>query len=126
MSSLLQQARLYKDLNRQVKAVLDSQMAEHCQVSCVRNGQLVILTPTPVWRNRLMLLSSSLLSSLRNNGHPGLAGIEVKISPLQSDEKQEKQPRSLSPAAKTSLARFAESCQDPSLRAIARRLADSD
>ena len=31
---LLQQARLYQKLDRQLKAELDSEMSEHCQVAC--------------------------------------------------------------------------------------------
>ncbi len=123
---LLQQARLYQKLDRQLKAELDLQMAEHCQVACIRGGRLLVLTPTPVWRTRLVLLSSGLLSRLRNKGHLGLTGIDIKVSPLLPREELEKRPRKLSPAAKTSLSRFAESCSDESLQAIAKRMAGSD
>lgn len=119
---LLQQARLYQKLDRQLKAELDAPMAGHCQVACVRGGRLLVLTPTPVWRTRLMLLSSGLLSRLRNSGHPGLIGIDVKVSPLLPRDEPRKEPRTLSPAAKTSLSRFADTCSDESLQAIARRM----
>ena len=123
---LLQQARLYQKLDRQLKAELDSHMARHCQVACVRSGRLLVLTPTPVWRTRLMLLSSGLLSRLRNKGHPGLTGIDIKVSPLLSHEEIEKRPRTLSPAAKESLSRFAETCSNESLKAIAKRMSESE
>ena len=121
---LLQHARLYQKLDKQLKAELDPEMAGHCQVACVRGGRLLILTPTPVWRTRLMLLSSGLLSRLRNKGHPGLTGIDVKVSPLLSHDAAEKKPRTLSPAARESLARFAETCPDESLKAIAKRMSE--
>jgi len=121
---LLQQARLYQKLDKQLKAELDSEMAGHCQVACMRGGRLLVLTPTPVWRTRLMLLSSGLLSRLRNKGYPGLTGIDIKVSPLLSHDAPEKRPRTLSPAAKETLSRFAESCQDESLKAIAKKMLD--
>ena len=123
---LLQQARHYQKLDRQLKSELDPQMAEHCQVACITGGRLLVLTPTPVWRTRLMLLSSKLLSRLRNKGYPGLAGIDIRISPLFPREDFEKKPGSLSSAARTSLSRFADACPDESLRAIARRMSESN
>jgi len=125
LCDLLQQARHYQKLDRQLKTGLDPQMAEHCQVACIRGGRLLVLTPTPVWRTRLMLLSSELLSRLRNQGYPGLADIDIKVSPLVPREDFEKKPRELSSAARTSLSRFADACPDESLRAIARRMSDS-
>ncbi len=124
LSGLLQQALLYQKLDRQLKTEVDSQMADHCQVACVRGGRLLILTPTPVWRTRLILLSSGLLSRLRNKGHPGLTGIDIKVSPLLPREVPEKRPRTLSPAAKKTLSRFAETCSDESLKAIAKRMSE--
>jgi len=121
---LLQQARHYQKLDKQLKSELDPEMAAHCQVACVSGGRLLILTPTPVWRTRLMLLSSGLLSRLRNKGHPGLTGIDIKISPLLSPDEPEKPPRTLSPAARETLSRFAETCPDESLKAIAKQMLD--
>jgi len=123
---LLKQARLHQKLDQLLKSELDSQMAEHCQVACVRNGRLLIFTPTPVWRTRLVLLSSGLLSRLRNKGYPGLTGIDVKVSPLLSDVDEIKKPKTLSPAAKKSLSRFAAACPDETLQAIAKRMAETE
>ena len=121
---LLQQARLYQKLDRQFKSELDPEMAAHCQVACLRNGRLLVLTPTPVWRTRLTLLSSALLSRLRNKGHPAMTGIDIKVSPLLSHDVPDKQPQELSAAARETLSRFAENCPDEKLRAIAKRMTD--
>ena len=123
---LLKQARLHQKLDQLLKSELDSKMAEHCQVACVRNGRLLIFPPTPVWRTRLVLLSSGLLSRLRNKGYPGLTGIDVKVSPLINNVDVVKKPKNLTSAAKLSLSRFADACPDETLQAIAKRMAETE
>ena len=69
-------------LNRIVQQKLDPQLKKHCRVANLREGILILSTPSPAFGNLLRFEKISLLTSLRTD--PSLChlkAIEIKVQP---------------------------------------------
>lgn len=73
-----------KQLDKIVKAKLSKKLQSHCRVINFRDSRLVLAADSSSWATRLKFEQSNLLSQLREDGFPGLTGIEILVSEAKS------------------------------------------
>lgn len=78
---ILKRARALERLNRRVCALLDADLARHCQVANLREGQLIFACDSASCATRLRMESSRLLEQLHAMGFEETEEIVVKMTP---------------------------------------------
>jgi hypothetical protein len=73
-----------KQLDKIVKAKLNKKLHVHCRVVNYRDNRLILAADSSSWATRLKFETPHLLSKLREDGFPHLAGIDVMVSESSS------------------------------------------
>ena len=107
LGSLLQRARWLLQLQRLLQSVVDPDLAERFQVANLRQGRLILVTPSAAWATRLRMQASSLIATLHDAGIDNLRAVEVRVSPLAEQPRVHRRERRLSAAAVTALDQMA-------------------
>jgi hypothetical protein len=122
-SSLAAQVRQLTVIERQVRACLPADLAEHCQVAGIGDDCLRLATDSPAWAARLRFQGPQLLKQLTHQGLTTLRTVQVRIIPLVAKPT----PTSHKPHMGTETARLleqtAKAIEDPGLAQALRRLA---
>lgn len=70
------------ELTQQVTKYLPMAMHDHCWVTALDEGQLTVVTDSPVWASKLRYLSRDLISKLRQEKSlPAVSFINIKVAP---------------------------------------------
>lgn len=112
-------------LERAIRTSLPLDCHEHFNVSGIRDGQLVILSDSPVWQTRLRMYSHNMLEALEQ--HTGIKLHRVKIrlsSPKRVIEEPPPPRRILSQNSANILQQTARSVSDDALQAALLRLSE--
>jgi hypothetical protein len=72
-----------KQLDKIVKAKLNKKLHVHCRVVNYRDNRLILAADSSSWATRLKFEVPNLLSKLREDGFPGLSGIDIIVSEPQ-------------------------------------------
>ncbi len=77
---LLDNLAKINQLDQIVKAKLNKKLAAHCRIVNYRDNRLIVAVDSASWATRLKFELPELLSSLRNDGFPGLKAIDLMVS----------------------------------------------
>jgi hypothetical protein len=120
-----------EDLNQRVAAYLDKNIAEYCQVANLLGNKLVILAANGSIATQLRFQVSDLLRKFKQDPklrhilqieskvHPGFS----RHAPQQSTPSKGKKMPPLSAGSAEIMNEFAETLEDPKLKAVMKRIA---
>jgi len=86
IASLLQKSNYQKNTSMitQLDAVLQAYLQRHqikgCRIGNIKQGNLIIESPTSLWLQRLQFMQSDLLSELRLH-QPSIMKVKIKVNP---------------------------------------------
>lgn len=112
LGRLLAVARRLDRLDRELQALLDPGMAGQVRAAALRDGALLLITPSATLATRLRLDAAHLVRALQAAGERAVTALEVRVAPLPQGHAETRQPRALSPAAREVFERFAEERKD--------------
>lgn len=81
LGGLLRRASLLAQLQNVLAGSLHPDLAANLQVANVRDGCLILATPSPAWATRLRMQSRQVLEILRGVGLSDVDRVEVRIVP---------------------------------------------
>lgn len=116
LGRVIERALLLDALDRQLRHCLPSALADHCRLGNVRDGTLVFLVGSPVWKAKLRLHADDLLEAARAAGLPARE-LVLKVATMQPAPPDAAPRLPLSRAARDALRAAAETIKDPELRA---------
>lgn len=122
-SSLTAQVRQLAVIERQVRACLPADLAEHCQVAGIGDGCLRLATDSPAWAARLRFQGPRLLKQLTHQGLTALRTVQVRIIPLAAKPAPPSRKPHLANENAQLLEQTAKAIDDPGLAQALRRLA---
>ncbi len=125
-----QQAEIVRQLNTELRQILQLEMLTFCKVNQVSHGRIQILCSSASWATRLKMQSADILTRFRRNVLPDCMGIDIEVNPnldlryQQADVKATAAPaeRQISEQAASYLLASAENA-DPLLAEKLRKLA---
>lgn len=85
LQSMVNKAESLIKLNQAVLKKLGPNLSPHCRVTNLRDGILILTTPSPAWGHTLRFSELELLSTLR--AYPewcGLKAIQSRVRPLET------------------------------------------
>lgn len=126
VADLITRARQLARLNRQIQAILDQPLTDHCQVARCEDNVLVLSSDSPVWAARLRYYIPTLLLQLKQNipALQGLKDIKIVVHPTAPPPAEAPQSeRKISSKAAESISAMAQTVDNPGLRAALERLA---
>lgn len=106
LHALLQQSAHWRQLDATIKAMLPANLHKHFAISCIENGDLMVLASNNMAASRLRMMLPSLVPKLQSIDST-ILGVRVKIKPQQTPAEKTKQA-ALSPAAQSACADAAE------------------
>lgn len=121
--SLTAQVRQLAVIERQVRACLPAELAEHCQVAGIVDGCLRLATDSPAWAARLRFQGPSLVKQLTTQGMAALRTVQVRIIPLVAKPTSPSRKPHMATENAQLLEQTAKSIDDPGLAQALRRLA---
>ncbi len=113
--SLIDRARALAALDKRLRQSLPEPLASQCRLANVREGRLVFLASSPLWRTRLRLEASSLLAAASEAGVPAFE-LTVKVAPMLTVPPEQASHSPVTPAAAAALREAALQATDPELR----------
>jgi hypothetical protein len=131
LRSLYAKIKVLEDLNQRVTTYLDKNIAEYCQVANLLGNKLVILAANGSIATQLRFQVSDLLRKFKQDPklrhilkieskvHPGFS----RHTPLQSIPSTAKKMPLLSAGSAEIMNEFAETLEDPKLKAVMKRIA---
>ena len=111
LSALLAVARRLDRIDRQLQARLDPGMARQLRAAALRDGELLLITPSATLATRLRLDAEHLVRALQAAGETSVTRLAVRVAPLPVAQEESRRPRPLSPAAQEVFERFAADTQ---------------
>lgn len=123
-AGLVERALWLEALDHTLRQCLPSSLSQHCRLGNVREGTLVFLVGSPVWKAKLRLHADLLLERARAAGLPARE-LLVKVATVQSVSPDRTPPPPLTQAARDALREAAESVADPEIRARLRNMASA-
>ena len=108
VGKLLSQARAMSALEQQLARLLDAGMADLVRVATIRNGTLVLVTPSAALASRLKMDQASILKSLNSAAGLRLSSLQVRTAPIPRSQEETRKPRKAPPAAREVFERFKE------------------
>jgi len=88
LSRFIKKIEQLSKLNQAVKQQLDPTLARQCQVANLRNGMLILTTPSSIWGHQLRFQEMELLSALRATPEwCGLTSIQSRVVPISSTQR---------------------------------------
>jgi hypothetical protein len=122
LASVIERARSLDALDRKLRQSLPAAVAAHVRLGNVRDGRLVFLVDSPVWKAKLRLYVDVLRDAAAAAGLQA-SGLTVKVATMQPVP-PDAAPRSpLTPTARDNLRAAAAAVADPELRDQLLRLA---
>ena len=124
LSALARSCHRRQRLDERFNAIVDQPIAAHVQVASAEDGILTLAADTPVWGHRIRYLAPSVLEQLRSVD-ASLLDVKIIVRPIRAEPTApEIQPRraSLSASSASLLSGVANSCDNPRLASILRRL----
>lgn len=115
LSRLVDRAHALEALDRRLRQSLPGNIANQCRLANVRDGRLVFLVNSPVWKARLRLHAEALMASAAAAGLPARELI-VKVAPMLTVPPEQASHSPLTPAAAAALRDAALQATDPELR----------
>jgi hypothetical protein len=106
LGELLAVARRLDQLNRKLENLLDPGMGAQVRAAGLREGRLVLVTPSATLATRLRLDAAQIAETLRANGERGVEEIAVRVAPLPQAEPAQRRARDLPSAAQELFERF--------------------
>ena len=123
---LIRHARHIEGLGRDIHALLEPPLQEHCRLTNVKDGTLVLHADSSAWAARLRFQMPAVLRQLRQ--HPaftGVSGFRVRVAPLQrAAPVAPSSPRELSQETVSLIRSSADTVGDLRLKLALQRLAD--
>lgn len=118
------QARRLVEIERQVRACLPQDLAEHCQVAGIRDGCLHLFADSPAWAARLRFQEPQIIQAWRRHGSGELRKTQVRVLPqAQSPRDPVTRKLTLTAANVQLLEQTARGIADSRLAQALRRLA---
>jgi hypothetical protein len=111
LGGLLAVARRLDGVDRQLQALLDPGMAGQVRAAALRDGELLLVTPSATLATRLRLDAEHLVRALQAAGERSVTTLAVRVAPLPTVHTEPRKPRPLSPAARELFARFEADAQ---------------
>lgn len=112
LGSLMARARRLQKLDRQLESVLGPELAERVRAAALRDGCLVVVTPSAALATRLRMDRESLLRALGHASREPIRELQVRVAPLSGWQPEPRKRRRLPESARQSLQRFAEDTGD--------------
>jgi len=119
---LIERAMLLQALDRRLRQSLPEPLASHVRLGNLRDGRLVFLADSPLWRERLRLHAGVLLDTARAAGIPATT-VVVKVATMRPVPPDVAPPAHLSQAAREVLLAAAAATRDEELKSHLLRLA---
>lgn len=116
LGRLVERALWLDALDRKLRHCLPPALADHCRLGNVRDGTLVFLVGSPVWKAKLRLHADDLLEAARAAGLPARE-LVLKVATMQPVPPDAAPRLPLSQSARDALRATAETITDPELRA---------
>jgi hypothetical protein len=122
LGSVVERARMLEALDRQLRQSLPPALAPHVRLGNVRDGRLVFLVTSPVWKAKLRLYADALRAAAVAAGLQP-TGMTVKVATMLPVPPAAASRTPLSPTARETLRAAAENIADPELREQLLRMA---
>ncbi len=122
LGSVVERARMLDALDRQLRQSLPASLAPHVRLGNVRDGKLVFLVTSPVWKAKLRLYADVLRDAAAAAGLTA-SGMTVKVATMLPVSPASASHAPLSPNARETLRAAAEAVADPELREQLLRMA---
>lgn len=84
LPDIVEKAELLNQLERQLKSLLPTSIANHIKIANLRDNTLVIETISAAWASRIKFENKKLLQKMQTEVLPMLTSIEVKVNPRLS------------------------------------------
>ena len=134
LSEQLAQAPWFRNLSSHIQemqhlqilfnSVCEIELAQHCQVSMVKNGVLYLQITSAGWATRLRYQTPELIKSLAKfQEFRGVKTIQIKVSANTAPVNRQLLPTPISAESAESIAQIAEGIKDKDLQAAMRKLA---
>jgi hypothetical protein len=122
LGSVVERARMLEALDRQLRQSLPASVAPHVRLGNVRDGRLVFLVSSPVWKAKLRLYADVLRDAAHAAGLTP-SGMTVKVATMLPVAPAAASHAPLSPSARETLRAAAGAVADPELREQLLRMA---
>jgi hypothetical protein len=122
LRSVVERARMLEALDRRLRQSLPDALAPHVRLANVRDGRLVFLVTSPVWKAKLRLHADALRDAAVAAGLQP-SGMTVKVATMLPVPPAAASHAPLSPSARETLRAAAETMTDPELRDQLLRMA---
>jgi hypothetical protein len=122
LSSVIERAKALDALDRKLRQSLPPTLAAHVRLGNVRDGRLVFLVTSPVWKAKLRLHADALRDAAAAAGLQA-SGMTVKVATMQPVPPDAAPRTPLSPVARDNLRAAAAAVADPELREQLLRMA---
>lgn len=122
LGSVIKRARDLDALDRQLRQSLPPSLAPHVRLGNVRDGRLVFLVTSPVWKAKLRLYADVIRDAASAAGLQA-SGMTVKVATMLPVPPAAASHAPLSSSARDSLRAAADAVADPELRAQLLRMA---
>ena len=122
LTSVIERAKQLDALDRRLRQSLPPALAAHVRLGNVRDGRLVFLVSSPVWKAKLRLHADALRDAAAAAGLQA-SGMTVKVATMQPVPPDAAPRTPLSPAARETLRAAAFATADPELRDQLLRMA---
>jgi hypothetical protein len=97
--SVLNRASRLMRVQKLLLRFVDPELRGQVRVAAIKQGRLVLLTPSAAWATRLRMQAPRLIESLRGAGLAEIRNITVKVAPLPGQPAADRRRKPLSPAA---------------------------
>ncbi|WP_395794199.1 DciA family protein [Aquimonas sp.] len=115
LDGVIERARALDTLDRRLRQSLPEPAASQCRLANVRDGRLVFLVTSPIWKSKLRLYADVLLTAAAEAGIQARE-LTVKVAPMLTVPPEQASHSPLSPAAAAALREAAIQATDPELR----------
>ena len=122
LGSVIERARALDALDRQLRQSLPASLAPHVRLGNVRDGRLVFLVTSPVWKTKLRLHADVLRDAAAAAGLTA-SGMMVKVATMRPVPPNATPNAPLSANARDQLRAAAATVADPELRDQLLRMA---
>jgi hypothetical protein len=122
LHSVIERARLLDALDRRLRQSLPDSLAPHVRLGNVRDGKLVFLVTSPVWKAKLRLHADAIRDAAAAAGLQA-SGMTVKVATMLPVPPAAASRAPLSPSARETLRAAAVAVADPELRDQLLRMA---
>lgn len=122
LGSVIDRANHLAALDRQLRQSLPEPLASHVRLGNVRDGRLVFLVDSPVWKAKLRLYADVIRDAAAAAGL-ATSGMTLKVATMQAVPPDAASLSPLSQAARDSLRAAAATVDDPELKSQLLRMA---